>query len=490
MKYLTLFQERRFWPGIVIIIAHLLLQGCESSGAPSGAPLNVVLIMVDDMGWVDLEGYGSDLHKTPNIDRLADSGLKFTNAYASAPVCTPTRAALMTGKSPARLNMTIWHEGAVSEPQAARLIAPEVEGNLPHSEKTLAEVFQDAGYRTGHVGKWHLGDPAHYPETQGFDFTFGGTFWGAPGTFFFPYRAPFGVNRSLRYIPGIDAGEAREGEYLTDRLTDEALGFMDRVGKDPFFLYMSYYTVHTPIEGKPAMVEQYEKQIQEEMIHQNAHYAAMHESLDDNVQRILDELERKGIAKNTLVILTSDNGGFINENNGQVVTSNAPLRSGKGSLYEGGVRVPLVIYWPGVTTPGSVSNEPVHTADLYPTLLEMTGLPGEEEHNKDIDGISLVSHIKSPDISLDRTAIYWHYPHYYYTTTPVSSIRRGKWKLLEYFEDGNIELYNLETDLGETANLAETEREIATELLQQLQQWRQEVDAPMPGINPNYEENP
>ena len=488
MKYLTLFQERRLWPGIVIIIAHLLLQGCESSGAPSEAPLNVVLIMVDDMGWVDLGGYGSDLHQTPVIDALAASGLKFTNAYASAPVCTPTRAALMTGKAPARLNMTIWHEGAVSEPQAARLIAPEVEGNLPHSEKTLAEVFQEAGYRTGHVGKWHLGDPGHYPETQGFDFTIGGTFWGAPGTFYFPYRAPFGVNRSLRYIPGIDAGEAREGEYLTDRLTDEALGFMDRVGEDPFFLYMSYYTVHTPIEGKPEIAAHYEGLINEEMNHKNAHYAAMHQSLDESVQRMMEKLEEKGIADNTIVIFTSDNGGFINENNGQVVTSNAPLRSGKGSLYEGGIRVPLIVYWPGVTVAGSVSDEMVQTADLYPTLLEIAGLSGDDEHNRSIDGVSLASLFRSPEISLDREALYWHYPHYYYTTTPVSAVRRGKWKLLEYFEDQRLELYDLEEDLGETTNLADSETEVAADLLQQLRQWRQHVDAPMPRANPNYDE--
>ena len=448
--------------------------------------LNVVLILVDDMGWTDLSGYGSDLHRTPNIDRLAERGMKFTNAYASAPVCTPTRAALMTGKSPARLNMTIWHEAAVGEERAAKLIEPRVEGNLPHSETTLAEIFRDAGYRTGHVGKWHLGSAAFYPETQGFDYTFGGTFWGAPATFFYPYRGAFGMSQEERYIPGIDAGELREGEYLTDRLTTESLEYIERSSDDPFFLYMSYYTVHTPIEGKPEVTERYSRQIREEMQHKNAHYAAMHETLDDNVGRILDKLEEEGVADRTIVILTSDNGGFINENRGQVVTSNAPLRSGKGSLYEGGVRVPLIVYWPGVTTAGSVSHEPVVTADLYPTILEIAGLEGNAEHNRSVDGVSLTSLFANPENTVNRDALYWHSPHYYYTTTPVSAIRQGKWKLLEYFEDDSIELYDLENDIGESENLAASHGDIAGELRQKLHDWRRSVDALLPRPNPEY----
>ena len=249
---------------------------------------------------------------------------------------------------------------------------------------------------------------------------------------------------------------------------------------------MSYYTVHTPIEGKPEIAERYRQRIHEGMHHKNAHYAAMHETLDDNVGRLLGKLEEEGIADHTAVILTSDNGGFINEYDGQTVTSNAPLRSGKGALYEGGVRVPLIIHWPGVTTPGSVSNEPVTTTDLYPTILEMTGLPGNAEHNSSLDGLNLTSLLKAPKSSLDRDALYRHYPHYYHTTTPVSSIRRGKWKLLEFLEDGHLELYDLEADIGETQNLASSHTALARGLKLNLDAWREKVEAPMPQPNPHH----
>ncbi|MDA0346185.1 MAG: sulfatase [Verrucomicrobia bacterium] len=449
---------------------------------------NFLVILVDDMGWTGLSGYGSDLHKTPHMDGLADGAMKFTSAYASASICTPTRAAMMTGKYPARLNMTIWHEATRTPPQNRKLIPPIVEGNLPHSEVTIAEVLQDAGYKTGHIGKWHLGEASHYPETQGFDFTFGGSFWGAPGTFYFPYRGFWGSgeNRHPRYVPGIDASEPREGEHLTDRLTDEALGFIERSSGDPFFLYLAYYTVHTPIEGKPEIASRYENKIQSGMNHQNAHYAAMHETLDDNVGRLLQKLEDENIADHTVIILTSDNGGFINKYQDEVVTSNTPLRSGKGSLYEGGIRVPLIIRWPGVTKKSSQSDQLVHTADFYPTLLELAGLDGNEVHNKTVDGISLAPLLKRPTTTLERDTLYWHYPHYYQTTSPVSSIRQGKWKLLEFFEDKHLELYNLETDLGETQNLALEHPQLADDLREKLHHWRTEMEAQMPVANPDF----
>lgn len=449
--------------------------------------LNFVVILIDDMGWTGLSGYGSDLHQTPYIDRFAERSMKFTNAYASASICTPTRAALLTGKYPARLDMTIWHEMAKTPQQNKKLIPPIVENNLPHSEVTIAETLRQAGYKTGHVGKWHLGEASHYPETQGFDFTFGGCFWGCPATFYFPYRGMYGGgdNRHYRYIPGIDSTESREGEHLTDRLTDEALGFIDRASNDPFFLYMSYYTVHTPIEGKPEVADRYAKIIEPSMDHQNAHFAAMHETLDDNVGRMLEKLQTEGIADRTVVILTSDNGGFIGSSEGQIVTSNKPLRSGKGSLYEGGVRVPLIIYWPGVTQAGSVSDESVATMDLYPTLTDMIGLTVKE----DLDGLSLTSLLKNPRTQLDRETLFWHYPHYYGTTTPVSSIRQGSWKLLEYYEDGHLELYDLDTDLSETKNLASSKPQLAKRLQKTLADWRVSVNASLPKPNPNWKEN-
>jgi len=465
----------------------MAVAGFVGLASANALPPNIVVIMVDDMGWTGLSGYGSDLHRTPHIDQLAKRSMKFTSAYASASICTPTRAALMTGKYPARLNMTIWHEQAKTPQQNEKLIPPIVEGNLSHNEVTIAEVLRTVGYKTGHVGKWHLGEATHYPATHGFDFSFGGCSWGCPATFYFPYRGMYGnKNRHYRYIDGIDASEPRAGEYLTDRLTDEALNFIDRVSEAPFFLYMSYYTVHKPIEGKPDVVARYEKKIRDGMEHRNAHYAAMHEALDDSVGRILEKLENEGLEGETVVILTSDNGGFIKKDKGQTVTSNAPLRSGKGSLYEGGVRVPLIIHWPGVTTPGSASDEPVATMDLYPTILDIAGTSGNANHNTMVDGVSLKPLLNGSRSRLDREALYWHYPHYYSTTTPVSSVRQGKWKLLEYLEDQRIELYDIHSDLGEARNLAILYPEKAKELQQKLTNWRDEVDAPMPQANPNF----
>ena len=473
---------------IFLFIVCLSLSTPFWSAAQNEQRLNFVVIMADDLGWTGLSGYGSDLHQTPNLDQLAHDALKFSNAYASASICTPTRAALMTGKAPARLNMTIWHEASQNPPQNRKLIPPVVEGNLSHDEVTLAEVLREGGYRTGHVGKWHLGQASHYPETQGFDYTFGGSFWGAPATFYFPYRGTWGSGDRAhpRYVPGINAADFRSDEYLTDRLTDEALRFIDSSADAPFFLYLSYYTVHTPIEGKPKTAETYEERIRPELNHQNAHYAAMHESLDENVGRVLKRIDDLGVSDRTVIIFTSDNGGFINNYQDQKVTSNDPLRSGKGSLYEGGIRVPLIIHVPGVTQPGSVSNEPIQTTDLYPTILELAGLEGNSEHNKNLDGVSIVPVFKNPDDRLRRDALYWHYPHYYQTTGPVSAIRRGNWKLLEFFEDDHIELYNLETDLGETTNLAPLQPPLADLLRRKLTEWRQTVNAAMPQTNPDF----
>ena len=445
-------------------------------------PLNFVFILVDDLGWADLACYGSDLHKTPHIDRFASECLKFTDAYAAAPVCSPTRAAVMTGKYPARLHMTIWYESASRPTQGRKLIPPVTVGNLPHKEVTIAEVLHEAGYLTAHVGKWHLGDAAHYPETQGFDVNIGGTFWGAPNSFFYPYRGKE-TFRDYRYVPHTEFGEP--GEYLTDRLTDEAIGVLDRAGDRPFFLYLAYHTVHTPIEGKPEVVQRYAKNVKPGMQHVNAGYAAMVHSLDENVGRVLAKLDAMGAAGSTVVFLTSDNGGFVNNFHGTKVTDNTPLRSGKGSLYEGGTRVPLMVHWPGVTTAGATCTEPVVTMDFYPTILEMAGLEGDAAHHADVDGLSLVPVLKDPGAKLKRDTLYWHYPHYYPTTTPVSSLRQGDWKLLEYHEDAHVELYNLGDDLGEQNDLAAGMPDRADKLREQLHAWRKAMDAQMPKPNPN-----
>ena len=442
---------------------------------------NFVFILADDLGWADLGYYGSDLHETPNIDKLARQGMRFTDAYAAAPICSPTRASIMTGKYPARLHMTIWYESSANPPRNRKLIPPVTQGNMPHEQVTIAEVLKDAGYFTAHMGKWHLGNAAHYPQTQGFDVNIGGTFWGAPTTFFYPYGGPSRW-KEYRYVPHLEFGA--EGEYLTDRLTDEALRIMDKVKEKPFFLNLWYHTVHTPIEGKPELVEYYKNKVKPGMHHQNYEYAAMVHSLDENVGRILDKIDELGITENTIVVFFSDNGGYINKFNNKVVTSNYPLRSGKGSLYEGGIRDPLIIRWPGVTRAGSVCREPISSIDFYPTFLDMTGLAGDSNHNADMDGLSLVPLLKNPVAKLKREALFWHYPHYYPTTTPVSSIRQGDWKLLEYYEDNHVELYNLKNDISEQNDLAETMPEKAKELRNHLGAWRKAVNAQMPTKRP------
>ncbi len=443
---------------------------------------NFVFILVDDLGWADVGCYGSDLHETPNIDRLARQGVRFTDAYAAAPVCSPTRASIMTGKYPARLHITIWYEGSANPPQGRRLIPPITQGNMPHEQVTIAEVLKDAGYFTAHVGKWHLGDAAHYPQTHGFDVNIGGTFWGAPTTFFYPYGGPSRWGGEFRYVPHLEFGH--QGEYLTDRLTDEALQVMEKAKDKPFFLNLCYHTVHTPIEGKPELVERYRKKVKPDMHHQNYEYAAMVHSLDENVGRILDKIDELGVAERTIIVFFSDNGGYINKYEGTEVTDNYPLRSGKGSLYEGGTRVPLIVRWPGTTKAGSICSQPVSSIDFYPTILGMTGLAGDSEHNANVDGLSLVPLLRDPTAGLKRDTLYWHYPHYYPTTSPVSSIRRGDWKLLEYLEDRRVELYDLSKDISEQNNLAKAMPEKAEELRQHLDAWRNDVNAQMPAPNP------
>ncbi len=464
----------RLW--LMFACALVALLGPRESLAGDHRPPNVVVILADDLGWSDLACYDADLHETPHLDRLARQGVRFTSAYAAS-ICSPTRAALLTGKHYARLHMTIWYEGSLQPDRDHALAPPATVSNLPHREVTLAERLRDEGYLTALVGKWHLGDAGHYPETQGFDVNIGGTHWGAPPTFFHPYRGDRRFGGELRYVPDLEWG--RPGEYLTDRLTDEALKFIDRAAGRPFFLYLSHHAVHTPIEGKPALVEHYRRKLSPELRHQNAAYAAMAHSLDESVGRVLDRLVQRGLADNTLVVFLSDNGGHVMEFDDHTVTDNAPLRSGKGSLYEGGVRVPLIVRWPGVAKADAVCDEPVCVMDLLPTIAAAVQAPGSEPWEA-IDGQSLVPLLKDPTTELARDALYFHYPHYYPTTTPVGAIRQRDWKLLEYFEDDRVELYHLADDLGERHNLAKKEPERAAQLRDKLHAWRRDVQAQMP----------
>ncbi|MBL8849358.1 MAG: sulfatase [Planctomycetaceae bacterium] len=464
----------------VVLLACCLSAASLAAADQSESPLNVVVILADDLGWADLGCYGGDLHETPHLDRLAAEGVRFTDAYAAS-ICSPTRASLMTGKHHARLGITIWREGSLRAPPVERLRPPSSVSDLASSEFTIAEVLHAAGYQTGIVGKWHLGSAENYPEVHGFDTNIGGTLWGAPATYFFPYRGPF--NKETRYVPHLEGGT--DGEYLTDRLTDEALKFIDRAGDRPFFLYLAHHAPHTPIQAKPELVEHYRQKLGPNHLHGNPVYAAMVHSLDESVGRVVEHLDKLQLADRTLVAFLSDNGGYLRTADTEV-TTNYPLRSGKGSLYEGGVRIPLIVRWPGATPAGGVCPEPVTVADLYPTILSATGLTGDAEHNSHIDGRSLAPLLRDPSSRLERDAIYHHYPHYYATTTPAGAIRTRNWKLLEYFEDGRLELYNLSDDPGESQNLANEQPQRRDELHRRLVEWRESVHALLPTANPDW----
>lgn len=447
---------------------------------------NVVIFLADDLGYADLACYGADFHRTPHLDRLASRAVRFTDGYASAPVCTPTRAALMTGKFPARLGMTIWAEAAEDPPplKYKPLIPATSEHNLSHDETTVASYLQRVGYRTALVGKWHLGDARHYPETHGFDVNIGGTLWGAPHTFFYPYRGKGLYGSEYRYVPHLENG--KPGEYLTDRLTDEAIRFIEHSGGEPFFLYLAHHAPHTPIEAKPEDVSLFEARVEPSAHHRNPTYAAMVKSLDESVGRVLKCLDDRGLAERTLVIVTSDNGGYIGMDNNrrQPCTDNSPLRSGKGALYEGGIRVPLIVRAPAGKVTGGVCSEPVMTTDLFFTVLAAAGIAPAGDGPR--DGIDLSPLLSNPRAKLDREALYFHYPHYYATTSPVSAVRTRDWKLIEFLEDDRRELYNLANDLGEQRNLADEQPQRAKELTEQLHHWRDSVGARMPQPNPDY----
>lgn len=444
---------------------------------------NIVLILADDLGWSDLGCYGGDLVETPHLDQLAKEGMRFTDAYAMS-VCSPSRAGLLTGKHPARLRITVWAESALNPGTNRPMLEAESDHNLSHKETTLASHLRDSGYLTALIGKWHLGDADHFPETHGFDVNRGGNHWGAPHTFWWPYRGSGTWGTTFRYVPHMDFGH--KGEYLTDRLTNEAIQVMEQSEGRPFFLMLSHYAPHTPIQAKAADIEYFEKKLQPEMNHQNPVYAAMIKSLDESVGRVLDHLKKKGLADHTIVVFASDNGGFTGidkrADQTQPTTSNLPLRSGKGSLYEGGIRVPLLIRWPGHTPAGSVCKKPVILMDLFHTLREAAGLPSEIDSHADGEG--LVDLLKNPAASWDRDTLFFHFPHYYETTGPVGAIRSGEWKLIEYFDDSRVELYRLSTDLGETSDLAHVEAEKTAELQDALHRWRTSVNAAMPIRNP------
>ncbi len=436
--------------------------------------LNVILILVDDWGASDLACYGSKFYETPNIDKLAASGMRFTQAYSACTVCSPSRAAVLTGKYPARLHITDWIGG--HNYPFARLKPPDWTKHLPLEERTIAEALKPRGYTTASIGKWHLTPPAgdsipnFYPEHQGFDLNRGGSHRGQPPSYFSPYG-----------LETLDDGP--KGEYLTDREQQEASKFIEANRSKPFFLYLPHYTVHTPIQAPEADIEYFRKKADPGAPQHNAAYAAMIKRLDDNIGQLMDTLERTGVADRTVVMLTGDNGGWLPSTN-----QNLGLRAGKGSVYEGGVRVPLIVRWPGVTKPGSTCDVPVIGADLHPTALEAGGAVREPGHA--IDGVSLASLLRTGGSSRGwkREALFWHYPHYHPGgATPYSAIRFGNWKLIEFQEDGRVELFDLAKDLAEANDAASANPKIVANLRARLASWRKQVGAQQAVPNPDFD---
>lgn len=462
--------RRQFLTSLAAGGAAYALAGCGARPKP-----NFVFILADDLGWRDLSCYGSDFYETPNIDRLAAEGMRFTDAYAACPVCSPTRASILTGKYPARLHLTDWIAG-FNYPDR-KLLPPEWTMYLDTGEITIAEALGAADYVSASVGKWHLGGEDYWPEKQGFAVNIAGTHAGSPPTYFSPYRGANGNG-----IATLAAGP--EGEYLTDRLTDEALAWMEDNRDRPFFLYLSHFAVHIPIEAKEAIAAAYRAKADDASLQHNPEYAAMIASVDQSVGRVTDKLHELGIEDNTVVVFFSDNGGLMGNARYPHVTSNDPLRAGKGTAYEGGVREPLIVRWPEVTEPGSVCNEVVTSVDFYPTLLDIAGVAGADGRTP--DGVSLTPLLRGGD-TLGREAVYWHYPHYHNQgATPFGAVRRGDYRLIEFYEDGRTELYNLAEDIGETRDLSASMPGLTRELRDMLHRWREEVGAQMPRPNPDY----
>jgi arylsulfatase A-like enzyme len=506
-----------------ISLTCLTLFFCGIAGAKSP---NIVFFLVDDLGWSDVGCYGSTFYDTPHIDALAAEGVRFTDAYATCHVCSPSRASILTGKYPARLHLTDWINGRKDFPFQS-LRQPENRPALPLEESTLAEILKAHGYATGHFGKWHLGENPAGPLQQGFDLMvpqnwFKG--WPKAG-----YHAPF----------QLDGISDQPGDYLTDRLTEEALGFIEEHGDEPFFLYLSHFAVHDPIDGRPDLVEKYEDRLAQieppegpgfilegnpddpdpltrdeldqlltrpshsgfkvlpnrtvkiKQRQDNPQFAAMVEAMDESLGRVVAKLEELNLTKNTLVIFTSDNGGMAGGNFGnpnRVVakdkldrafsTSNLPLRGAKGWLYEGGIRVPAIIKWPGRVAGGTTCDEPVTGTDYFPTVLDAVGI--SERPDTEIDGVSLVNLLEKK--SFERGPLFWHFPHYsnHGMQSPGGAVRDGDFKLIEYFENGSPQLFNLKDDPGENRDLSKENPEKTRELLTALRQWRENTGASMP----------
>ncbi|QHI69818.1 sulfatase [Tichowtungia aerotolerans] len=470
----------------------LVAMSSQVHAKPSEQKMNVVFFLVDDMGWMDSSVYGSQFYKTPALERLAQSSVRFVNAYSASPLCSPSRAGIMSGQYPARHGLTTAWGHLPIDPDLPEYQDPKPWSPvlLPNSKRvleleqyTVAEAFRDAGYRTGFVGKWHLGlDEAYWPEQQGFEFTFHGAPDAGPRTYFSPYQFKAGT-----------VADGPDGEYLTDRATEEALRYIHNGDQRPFFLCLWHWAVHGPWYAKQEQIDYFKHHPDPTGLQKSPTMAAMLESMDESLGRLLDDLEKSGLDENTIIIFTSDNGGVVKkgpkEEQGIPATCNAPLRNGKASVFEGGTRVPALIRWPGVTDQSRVDETPIMGIDYYPTLLEMCGIAPNPQQI--IDGVSLVPLLKGRDIQ--RDGLFCFFPHSFGKWSPAGAwVRQGDWKLIEVFDPGRFypepyELYNLNDDIGETQNLADRYPERVAAMKAMLQQHYKDTNARMPIPNPDYE---
>lgn len=476
---------------LIVLLAVSLATIVNSSAAKEKEKTNFLFVLVDDLGYMDVACNNSDtFYETPNIDQLAAKGVRFTNAYAACPVCSPTRASILSGKYPARMATTDYFGAAQPEnwKRNTKIVPANYLEELPLEEITLAEALKENGYSTFFAGKWHLGEEGFWPEDQGFDVNKGGWSRGGPyggKKYFSPYGNP-------RLSDGSD------GEHLPDRLAKETAKFIEENNDKPFLAYLSFYSVHTPLIGRPDLIEKYQNKKEQmnlsdsiwgregyrklRLVQERTVYAAMVEAMDQAVGKVLNKLEELNLDENTVVIFMSDNGG-LSTSEGHP-TSNLPLRAGKGWLYEGGIREPMIIYWPKYAKPGRVEATPVTSTDFYPTILDIAGLPLKPEQH--MDGVSLVSLLKKQKAP-KREAIYWHYPHFgNQGGSPGAAVRKGNYKLIEFFGDKPTELYDLSTDIGEKEDLSASKPCVVEELKGLLHNWQHEVGARFPAENKNF----
>ncbi|MGB2559552.1 MAG: sulfatase [Akkermansiaceae bacterium] len=492
------------WLILLTFFAGLVATNTHAQQASEQRKPNIILFLIDDLGWADLGITGSKFYETPNLDRLAKEGAFFSNAYAANPVCSPTRASILTGKYPSRIGLSN-HSGSRGPMGAGhQLTPPEVVGNVPLDDITLAEALKNAGYATAHIGKWHLQahhmkGREHYPEANGFELNIAGHSMGQPGDYYFPYKSK---QHPSTNVPDMEDG--KEGDYLTDVLTDKAIAYIEEQVEKPFFLNLWYYTVHTPIIPDKSKLKKYaqkaramgldkqpaegikEHQSVSRRVQANVPYACMVESMDENIGRILKTLEKKGIAQNTIVVFLSDNGGLSTGSGPNSPTSSLPLRGGKAWIYEGGIRSPLIVSYPAGVKASQEVDTPVVSTDIYPTLLDLVGLPLIPEQH--VDGVSLKRLLDNGGKTLEREAIYFHYPHYHHINTmgPAGAVRMGDYKLIEVYETGKLELYNLAEDIGEHNDLAAQKPELAAKMKNMLHKWRKESGSAMTTANPGY----